>query len=42
MKARFNTSCSACEGKIKTGQEIVKNAQGNWVHKECAETDKLL
>lgn len=37
MKARFNTPCNACGGQIKVGQEIAKNNQGNWVHKECAE-----
>ncbi|MEM2761064.1 MAG: hypothetical protein QW769_10360 [Nitrososphaerales archaeon] len=42
MKARFNTSCNACGGLIKVGQEIVKNKQGNWVHKEYAEDTMLI
>ncbi len=40
MKARFNTPCNACGGQIKVGQEIAKNNQGNWVHKECTEGTK--
>ena len=40
MKARFNTPCNACGNQIKVGQEIAKNNQGNWVHKECSEGTK--
>ena len=36
MKARFSTKCNVCDAFIEKGKEIVKNNDGDWVHKYCA------
>jgi hypothetical protein len=40
MKAKFSTLCIVCDAIIQKGKEIVKNENGNWVHKQC--TNEIL
>ena len=37
MKSRFDSTCAECGDKIERGKEILKNSDGIWVHKHCAE-----
>ena len=36
MKAKFSTICIVCDANIQKGKEIVKNENGDWIHKYCA------
>lgn len=42
MKARFNGKCSECGEGIKTGKEILKNSEEQWVHKACCDLKEEL
>ena len=35
MKAKFSNKCNVCDAFIQKGKEIMKNEDGDWVHKHC-------
>ena len=35
MKAKFSTKCNVCDAFIQKGKEIMKNDDGDWVHRYC-------
>ena len=42
MIARYLTECAICDGSIAPGTEIVRDADGDWVHAHLDECDATL
>jgi hypothetical protein len=40
FEARFPGRCPACDDDIETGMDICRTTDGEYVHAECAETDR--